>query len=228
MEIQKVIAHMESKKEIYQILKHCPYEILRQWKLVDFKKGAIMFSQDERYDYFSLLVEGTAEINIMGENGKKYTQAIYQVGDMIGEIEIYDLIPFVSTVEAIQDVTLIALQRDYFLTWLQMDHNFNQYFIRKALHHNYVNSKREGVNNLYSLNHRLCHYLLECVQNGSKHGDGIVVNVNKLELSQHFAVTQRSINRILSHLREKKILDVEKNRLMILDVTQLQKEAKKE
>lgn len=226
MDIEQIVHHMEANQEIYKMLKHCPYEILRQWKLMKYEKGAILFSQDEVYDRFSILVEGIADINVIGENGKKYSQTTYYTGDMIGEIEIYDLIPYVSNVEAITNVTIMTLKREYFLKWIQLDSNFNNYFIHRVLHHNYTISKREGQNNLYPLQYRVCNYLLRCVSTGVKNEQGVAIQVNKQELSQQFAVTQRSINRILFYLREKQIIDIYKNELIIRDVDSLQLEAK--
>ena len=228
MDIQLIANYMEANPEIYRMLKHCPYEILRQWKLMQYSKGAMLFQQDEVYDRFGIMVEGIADINIIGENGKKYSQATYSAGDMIGEIEIFDQIPFISNVEAITDVTIISLQRDYFLTWLQLDSNFNQYFIKKVLYYNYTIAKREGINNLYPLHHRVCKYLMGCIRKGTQHSQGVMIPLNKQELSQQFAVTQRSINRILFQLREKGIIDIHKHELLIRDMDRLQLETQLE
>ncbi|MFU1794963.1 Crp/Fnr family transcriptional regulator [Paenibacillus azoreducens] len=228
MDIQHIAKYMEENSEIYRMLKHCPYEILRQWKLMRYSKGSMLFQQDAMYDRFCILLDGVADINIIGEHGKKYSQATYSAGDMIGEIEIYDLIPFVSNVEAMTDVTIMSLQRDYFLTWLQLDSNFNQYFIRRILYYNYTISKREGINILYPLHHRVCTYLLHLARSGIQYPQGITIKLNKQELSQKFAVTQRSINRILFQLRESGIIDIQKNELLIRDVKGLELETKQE
>ncbi|MGZ9586404.1 Crp/Fnr family transcriptional regulator [Paenibacillus marinisediminis] len=228
MNIQQIADYMENSPELYRILKHCPYEILRQWKLMRYKKGSMIFQQDEVYDRFGILVEGLADINVIGENGKKYSQATYAAGDMIGEIEIHDLIPFISNVESVTDVVMLSLHRDDFLKWIQLDSNFNQYFIRRVLYYNYTISKREGTNILYPLHHRVCTYLLRCAQHGVRHPDGIAIEINKQEWSQQFAVTQRSINRILFKLREEGIIDIQKQQLLIRDLGRLQQEAKLE
>lgn len=228
MHIQQLANYMEDNSELYKILKHCPYEILRQWKLVRYSKGTMIFRQGEVYDRFGILVEGLADIHVIGENGRKYSQATYSAGDMVGEIEIYDRIPFVSNVEAVTDVVMLSLQRDDFLHWIQLDRNFNQYFIRRVLYYNYEISKREGNNNLYPLHHRVCHYLLQCVQNGVQHQVGIAIEMNKQEWSQRFAVTQRSINRILYKLREEGIIDIRKHQLFVLDVDRLEQQAQLE
>lgn len=41
MNAQSIVEIMENNKKIYEILKHCPYEILRQWQLSKYPKGYI-------------------------------------------------------------------------------------------------------------------------------------------------------------------------------------------
>ncbi|UHA72480.1 Crp/Fnr family transcriptional regulator [Paenibacillus sp. 481] len=219
-----MINYMEQHDKIYTMMKQCPYEILREWKLTKFEAGTVMFSQGDVQDNFYILVEGVADISVIGENGKKYVQSTYHKGDMIGELEIVDRLPFISNVEAVTDVKLMGLKREHFLKWLQLDRNFNEYFIRSILKLQYDILKKEGDNNLYPLHDRVCSYLLRCVPHGQKRADGIVIQIDKQQLSRQFAVTPRSINRILSELKKQRIIDLNKHEIMILDPMQLQLE----
>jgi CRP-like cAMP-binding protein len=222
--IQNIIEIMESNKAIYELLKHCPYEILRQWKLSRYPAGHTMFQQGEVHDHFYLIVEGMVDINIMAENGKKYSQAIYQAGDMIGELEIFEQRPFVCNVEAQTDVKLIGLPRDYFFQWLELDRHFHLFITRKLSNLFYQLSKKAGEDNLYSLYHRVCRYLLQCLEQGKTNRLGTEINVDKHLLSQQFAVTPRSINRILQDLKEKEIIEINSQTLIIRDHHRLREE----
>ncbi|WP_028594283.1 Crp/Fnr family transcriptional regulator [Paenibacillus assamensis] len=224
MGMQQMIKYMEQHEKIYAMMKQCPYEILREWKLTQFKSGTILFSQGDIQDSFYILVEGVADISVIGENGKKYVQSTYHKGDMIGELEIVDRLPFISNVEAVTDVVLMGLKREHFLNWLQLDRNFNEYFIRSILKLQYDILKKEGDNNLYTLHDRVCSYLLRCLPHGQKRAEGIVIQVDKQQLSHQFAVTTRSINRTLSELKKQGIIDLNKQEIIILDTTRLQVE----
>ncbi|MEH6942325.1 Crp/Fnr family transcriptional regulator [Bacillus sp. JJ722] len=224
MSIQQVIYYMEENKIIYNLLKHCPYEILKQWTIEKFESGSTIYSQGEMYNHFSLIVEGAANIYVVAENGKKYVQSTYYSGDMIGEIEIFKQVPYMSSVEAQTDVTIITLHRDSFLTWLQLDQNFNQYFIRKSIELSYIITKKDEDYKLYSLHSLICKHLLEKAPTGKKQTKGIAITIDKHQLSERLAVTQRSINRVLSSLKEKQIIDLKNQIIIIQDIARLQKE----
>ncbi|MCG7409633.1 Crp/Fnr family transcriptional regulator [Paenibacillus sp. ACRRX] len=225
MGMQQMIKYMEQSDHIYAMLKQCPYEILREWKLTTHAAGTVLFSQGDVQDSFYILVDGIADISVVGENGKKYVQSTYTAGNMLGELEIVDRLPFISNVEAVTDVALMGLKRDHFLKWLQLDRNFNEYFIRSILKLQYDILKKEGDNNLYPLHQRVCSYLLSCVPQGQKNTDGtIIIQIDKQQLSRQFAVTPRSINRILSKLKEHHIINLHKHEIIIRNMDQLRLE----
>lgn len=220
--MQRLINYMENNEQIYTMLKRCPYEILRQWQVQDFESGQLIYAQGEVQDCFSIIVEGIADIHVIGDNGKKYTQSTYGAGDMIGEIEIFNQTPFMSNVESVTKVTLISLKREYFLTWLQVDLSFNHMFIRKTADTAHRIIKKDEDSKLYSLHQRVCKYLLQHLQANST--DGSIIQINKPQLSLKLAVTQRSINRILCDLKEKGIIEMRNSSIIIRDISSLQYE----
>lgn len=224
MNVQKIADIMEQNQQIYQMLKHCPYEILRHWKLSEYPRGTVIFHQGDVQDCFYLIVEGSVDINIMAENGKKYSQATYYTGYMIGELEIFDQKPFVCNVEALTDVRLIELKREIFFQWLELDRNFHQYVTRSLSSQFYRLSRKAGDDNLYSLYHRVCRYLIDYLENGAKRRQGTELHVDKHMLSQQFAVTHRSINRILQELKEKEIIEMNSHTLIIRNIARLKDE----
>lgn len=224
MSIQQVIMYVEENEIIYNLLKHCPYEILKQWTVEKFESGSTIYSKGEIYNCFSLIVDGEVHIYTVAETGKKYSQFMYYAGDMIGEIEIFNQIPYMSTVEAKTDVTIITLQHDAFLTWLQLDQNFNQHFIRKSIELSYITTKKDEDYKLYSLQDLICKHLLDKLPTGKKLNQGIAVTIDKYHLSEQFAVTQRSINRVLSTLKEEQIIDLKNQMIIIQDIDRLRRE----
>ncbi|MGD8190479.1 Crp/Fnr family transcriptional regulator [Brevibacillus ginsengisoli] len=224
MNVQTIADIIENNQTIYQMLKHCPYEILRHWHLSEYPSGTIIFHQGDVQESFYIIVDGSVDINIMAENGKKYSQATYHSGYMIGELEIFDQKPFVCNVEALTNVKLIELKREIFFQWLKLDQNFHQYITRSLSSQFYRLSRKAGDDNLYSLYHRVCRYLIDYLEQGVKKRQGTEINVNKHMLSQQFAVTHRSINRILQVLKEKEIIEINSHTLIIRNSTRLKEE----
>lgn len=221
MNIHKTFAIIEDNKEIYDMLKHCPYEILREWEYSEYPKGRIVFRQGEVYPYFYIIIDGLADIYILAENGKKYSQAIYKKGNYIGELEIFDNQPYVCYVEALTDLKLIGIKRDYFFQWLELDRNFNSFIMKGMSKQFYRLSKKAGDDTLYSLKYRLLNFLIDGLSYGIQENDNVKINLDKNQISEQLAVTQRSINRILQYLKEKAIIDVNKNNIIIKDIEKL-------
>lgn len=222
MDISKLINIIECNPQIYEMLKYCPYSILKQWNMRDYSKGSIIFRQGEVYDRFCIAVSGYIDIYVMAESGKKYSQAIYTTGNFIGELEIFEKKPFSCFVEAISDVKLLEIEREYFLQWIDLDKNIGSYITKTLCSQFYRLSEKAGQDTLYSLKQRLCYYLITRWSDGS--GKSGKIDMQKDKLSEQLAVTQRSINRVLHQLKEKGIIDIEDNSVVIRDLNALKLE----
>lgn len=220
MEIHEIINIIENNEAIYEILKYCPYEILKSWKIKKYTKNSIILNQGEIYDSFYIIAQGIADIYIMAENGKRYSQATYNKGYFIGELEIFDKVPFSCFIEAMTDVTLLEINRENFLKWLDLDKNISSYITRTLCRQFYNLSKKAGSDTLYTLKQRICQYLISCSGKINKSE----IELNKEKLSEQLAVTQRSINRVLKELKEKDLIDIKTNSIVILDLQSLKEE----
>lgn len=224
MNIHKTISVMENNHQILEILRFCPFEVLSKFDCRSYTGGQIIFNQGETYDCFCIIINGLADIYITAENGKRYSQAIYKKGDFIGELEVFERRPFVCFVEALTDLELLMLDRKSFLLWLELDKNINTYVMRLMSSQFYKLSKKAGDDNLYSLKYRLCNYFLSYIENQSSQPEEITVKVMKPQLSKQFGVTERSINRILKSLKEKDVLKMNSQSVVIKDVQKLKSE----
>ncbi len=222
MNIEKVIQLIEENSHVYAILKNCPYRILKKWSIQDYQQGDIVLRQGETVDSFCIIVKGKANIYMMSESGKKYSQVIYQNGDFIGELEIFDHLPSACFVEALSDLTLIRIQADDFMDWIAVDTHMSQYFNRNLAKYLYNLSKKAGMDSLYSLRHRLCNYLINHM-NPYQEGQ-FIVRMSRSQISDHLAVTSRSVNRVLYNWKEQGIVGIESDSIIILDIDQLNEE----
>lgn len=219
MDIQQIATVIDNNPTIYEILKYCPYEILKHWEVKQYPPGAIICRQGEVYDDFYIIADGCVDIYVMAENGKKYSQAVYKKGNFIGELEIFERIPYICFVEAKTDLTLLVIQRQFFMHWLELDRNITAY-ITKIICNQYSKlAQKAGEDTLYSLKQRLCHYILSCCRETVVRP--IEINLEKEQLSERFAVTSRSINRILQYLKEQEIIEIKPNSIVIRDIDKL-------
>lgn len=226
MDLQ-IIKIIEADKDIGNILKDCPYGILNRWEFVEYKKGEVICHQGIEYNYFYIIVEGYANVYITAENGKTFSQAIYKKADYFGELEIFDNEPYICSIEALTDMKIIRIEKQYFIDWLKKDSNFSFHMTKTLCKNFYALSKLSGKNTLYSLKYRICNYLLLEIGSGSNTDIRIGIEIDKEQLSEKFAVTPRSINRVLKELKEKDIIDISNRIIYIQDLEALIEEERR-
>ncbi|NMM66004.1 Crp/Fnr family transcriptional regulator [Clostridium sp. P21] len=223
MSILKVVEVIEKEKIIYNILKSCPYEILKQWEIFKYKKGKTFLKQGEIYPYFFIIIEGQANIFVMSHNGKRYSQSIYTEGNFIGELEIFNNIPYSCSIEALTDIKLLALKRESFLKWYDMDKNICKYITEQMCTAFYTLSQKSAEDTLYTLKERICNYLLEEYGKSSKAN----ISIDKDTLTAQLAVTKRSLNRTFMELRKEGILEISNSQVFIMNLDKLKNLTKK-
>lgn len=219
--IHEVIRIIDENPILHTIFKSCPYEILHYWDIKKYPAGATICRQGEVFECFVVLVKGFTNVYFMGENGKRYNVATHQCGAIIGEMEFFEKKPFVCSVEAYTDITVLEIKRDYFLKWVTEDRNISSYIIgilsKKFCEH----SQKTGTDILYPLKVRICSYLLSRCKQLSKNTTDIEIKVNKEKLSEELAVTSRSIHRVLHNLQSKDIIQVKTDVIIIKDLKKL-------
>lgn len=206
---------------LYELLKYCPLEIMRRWRFEDIPRGDFICRQGEVCQRFSLIIAGEVDVFYEAEDGRRYRQARYRKGDMVGELEIFESRHYICSVVAVDHVQLLSLSQVHFCRWLALDNHFNQRMLRFFSQQYYQLSKKASSDNLYSLHQRVCQALwLRYQQDGANE-----ILLDKQNLSQEFAATTRSINRILHDLKALQIIDTDGERIVLLAPEKLKQEA---
>ena len=218
--LKEVVEVLDKDKTIYDIFCECPYEILKTVRLKKYRSGEFRLEHGEVHDKFYIIVEGEADIFFVSDNGKKYHIATYKKGQFLGELEHFDRSPFLSLVEGRGEVVTLELSRDEYLNWLEKDSNFKQYILRVLCRYTYSSMQKMSEATLYTLKQRVCQYFIENTSDKGK--TSLLLNVE--ELSERMGVTTRSVNRVLKELKDKKILEINNSKVVIIDRERLLKE----
>ncbi len=224
MELDRLKKIIDANPELYPIFRGCPYEILSQWKINEYRAGTVICRQGEIIERMYIIINGYADIYYLAENGKKYSLITLKNGDVIGEIEILDKRPYSANMEAYSDLKTIEITRDYFLKWMEMDRNINLNITRILSNRFYHLVLKAGNDTLYTLKYRLCAYLISRGKQISKEAENVEIELEKEKLSEEFAVTLRSINRILHGLQNKNIVELKGDTILIKDFEKLAEE----
>ena len=201
--LEKLVKLLEKDREIFQMLRQCPYEILRRFEVKDYEADQFVLNQGEIHNRFYIIASGYVDIYVESAHGKRYLLCTYMKGDYIGELEIFKQTGYISRIQSRGKVRILELDRTFFLQWIRTDKNFNEYMIRTL---------NMGENTLYTLKQRICQYLLRNMEMDAK-----FVMISSEVLSQQMAVTTRSVNRVLKQLREQGFIELEKGKISICD-----------
>ncbi|WXR62441.1 Crp/Fnr family transcriptional regulator [Peptostreptococcaceae bacterium AGR-M142] len=208
---------------IFKLIKNSKQEILNKWEVLNYKQDDVICKYNEVYEYFYVLLKGSINIYHTSEKGKTYSQSVYYEGSYFGELEIFENLPYVCEIKAITDVMLIRLQKKYFNKWIQDDNDITIYLLKSLCKSSYMLSKKAIEDTLYSLKFRICDYLIKEYEERKKKKFKKFY-ISKDLLSQNFVVTRRSINRILKDLHDKDLINVDLDKIEILDIKELIKE----
>ncbi len=224
--ITQICENIEEDTKIYEIMKSCPYELLRKMKIREYKANEFVLNQDEVYHTMYIVLGGELDIYVESENGKKYYLNTYRKGCFIGELEMFGNHPYVSRVEAKTNIKLLEIEKEDFILWVQTDRNMNDYFVKTLCESSYALCRNMGNNTLYSLTQRICQYFVSSVGANTKTEN--LVEISSEDLAERMAVTQRSVNRVLQKLREAGFIEIAKKKIIVKDVdglvTQIEKE----
>lgn len=216
MELETVKSLFKENQELNELLQNCPADILNYWEIKEYQPGAIVYCQGEKCDRLSIIVEGCVDIYVIAENGKKYSPRVLEKGDFIGEMELFEEKPLLNSVESITKLKLLQIKREYFLKWLEIDKNISMYILKYSINRSCKCAQKTMENSLYSLKTRLCNYLISCSKQILNKDSHIEIKLDKEKLSERFAVTTRSINRTLQHLRRENIIEINANMMIII------------
>lgn len=224
--ITQICENIEEDTKIYEIMKSCPYELLRKMKIREYKANEFVRNQDEVYHTMYIVLGGELDIYVESENGKKYYLNTYRKGCFIGELEMFGNHPYVSRVEAKTNIKLLEIEKEDFILWVQTDRNMNDYFVKTLCESSYALCRNMGNNTLYSLTQRICQYFVSSVGANTKTDN--LVEISSEDLAERMAVTQRSVNRVLQKLREAGFIEIAKKKIIVKDVEGLVAQIEKE
>ena len=70
--LEKLVKLLEKDREIFQMLRQCPYEILRRFEVKDYEADQFVLNQGEIHNRFYIIASGYVDIYVESAHGKRY------------------------------------------------------------------------------------------------------------------------------------------------------------
>ncbi|SDZ74720.1 CRP/FNR family transcriptional regulator, anaerobic regulatory protein [Thalassobacillus cyri] len=192
------------------------------------EKNRFLFQEGEDADQMFIIQSGRIQISKISPDGRELSLRICQKGDIIGELTLFtDDATYLLNAKVMEDAEVAVIKKDYlerelltntelafeFMKWMSEHFRKTQTKFRDLVLHG-----KKGA--LYSTLIRLTNSY------GVKRPDDILIDIvlTNQELANFCGTSRESVNRMLSDLKRKEVLEMEKNKIVVKDLQYLKDE----
>lgn len=185
------------------------------------KSGEVLFFKGDDGDAMYIIRRGTIKIVLPSVVGEEIIVALLKENDFFGAMAMLDGMPRSADAVAITASDIFVLGRSDFLSILQSDLNALKTILCDLSGMIRKTDDLLGDVCFFNISVRLAKKLLDLSETtGKKEKEGVVLDISltQKELGDMVGATRESVNKELKNLREEGLIDIEGNRIRILDM----------
>jgi CRP-like cAMP-binding protein len=157
-----------------------------------------IFEQGKRVNSVYIIKTGIAKCFLTEENGNEFVEEFFGEGGIVGEIEIINNHISVCGISAITKLSVYKISSANFKHLLDTDKLFNQLILKALSAKIHYKASRHAHNQLHDVEANLLRIKKEFPE--------MFDAIPKLDIANYLGVTLRSLNRVLSGSKEKKLI----------------------
>jgi CRP-like cAMP-binding protein len=190
------------------------------------RKADVLFRKGEEGNSLYMIITGKLKVVRQSRDGDEMILAVLSAGDFCGEMALLDGLPRSADAVAVEETQLYGLNRKDFLAYV-MNNETAVKAILAALSRR-LRRADDFLEDVFFLNvaSRLAKKLIELAgSNGYREEENgaIKLSVTQKDLAGMIGATRESVNKELRTLREKNLISLSGNNIMILDLETLRK-----
>jgi CRP/FNR family cyclic AMP-dependent transcriptional regulator len=177
-------------------------------RITKFKKGQVMFSQDDPCDDVLYVQSGNAKLTLVNPQGKEAVLAIVGPGDFLGEGCIIGNPVRMATATAIAPLSAMSIEKQEMMRVLRDEQEFAGKFIGYMLERN-IKIEADLVDQLFnSSEKRLARALLILARYGKEgEPETIVAKISQETLADMIGTTRSRVNFFMNKFRNLGFID---------------------
>jgi CRP-like cAMP-binding protein len=184
----------------------------------------IYFAQEPSNSIF-FLKKGRVKLSRISSDGKEMIMALVNPGDIFGELAILDVADRSDFATTIEESLICAISKNDFKRFLEENPDLN-IKISKLIGFK-LKKFSERIEELVfkDSQQRVISFIVQLAKNhGKKIGDEYFIKpfLKHQDIAKLTACSRQTVNSILTELREKKIINFDRRKLIILDMAGLQ------
>ncbi|MCL6273333.1 Crp/Fnr family transcriptional regulator [Muricauda sp. 2012CJ35-5] len=168
------------------------------WSKETYPAKTLIIKQDSRYSKVHLIRDGIAKCYISDENGKEFIQEFLGQGMEFGELEVFDRLTTICSVESITALHTVTISHSNYQKLLDADKTFNKLVIKALSDKIRFKAPRHSYQHGYPIEANLIR-LKETFPE-------FISVIPKKDIANYIGITGRSLNRALKELKAKSAL----------------------
>jgi CRP-like cAMP-binding protein len=190
-----------------------------------FAKGMIIFHKGGVGQTLYIIESGRVRIFVLSESGQEITVNIYGPGDVFGEFSLLDGLPRSAGAVALKKTVTLTLHRDDFLRHLDAYPSMARSVMEvltTRLRYTTLHAETLSFLDVYG---RVAAKLLELADRYGMAGERIEIELRltQTELATWVASSRESVNKVLGTFRDQGLIEVQGQRITILDRDRLER-----
>jgi CRP-like cAMP-binding protein len=184
-----------------------------------FGKGMIIFHKGSPGRSLYIIESGRVRIFLLSKSGQEISVNVYGPGDLFGEMALLDGLPRSAGAMVMEKTVVYTLYRDDFLRCIETYPRMARSIIGELSSRlRYTTDCIERLAFL-DVNGRVAAKLLELADRTGQPGEGIEIDLRltQTELASWVSARRESVNKVLSSFRDQGLIELDGQRITILD-----------
>lgn len=214
-----------SKTSIFNTLKSEDLEYIDQNKSINvYKKGDVLYREGNRILGCYCVNTGILKIYKTGIDGKEQIIAFAQKGDITGYRSVLSNEPACTTAEVLEDASICFIPSNIMFSFVKKNSDFALSLMQLTCKElNQANSYIKDIAQK-TVRERLAEVLLMLEENFGKDAEGyLTITLTRAELSNIVGTATESVIRLLSDLKNEKIIVMSGKKIKFLNKNELKK-----
>ena len=187
-------------------------------------RGQVLFQQGDRGDEFLIVTGGSVKVELVNPDGKELTLAILKPYQFLGELALLDDFPRSANAIALEDGTLLALNKRDFLHVVTQYPRMSLPITRQLTRR--VRVLTDDIASMAFLDSftRTARKLVSLAQDLGVPSAGPAITIPQAlthqELANLVGATRETVSKVLSDMRSRRLITVEGHKITILNKDQ--------
>ncbi len=185
---------------------------------VSFRKGEMMFDEQETPRTVFYIVNGTAKLSKLGAYGKEQILRFIKDGDMIGYRSLLCGENFQAKAEAMTDIDALMIPSDLFMHLLEVDGKLSFVMLQKVAFELGESSNTITFLAQKTVRERLAEILLLLEQKLGTDPEGFInISLTREEIANIIGTATESAIRLISEFKQDSLIETEGRNIKILN-----------